>query len=178
MIVDTRLVDNVKGEDINYRMSTEQDKEGIEGLIKSRFGIRSKSLEDLDNRYILAINSKGTVIAMTGLKTKGNLRYKGYSIERTCILQEYEGNGIITGMLSYIIKDAHGRIFCNCLRRSENGENVHLHHAMTTLGFREVIRNNEQWHAEYNCNSYNTEDCIWYHEGCKCYCDLWLLDKA
>lgn len=162
---------------IRYRMSHKSDKKQIRELVKERFGRRTSSEKRLKGRYLLAFVGDD-LIAMTGILSPEDSKYKGYRIDRTCISKQFEGCGIIVNMIQYLIKDIHGKIFCNCLRTIEAGNIIHMHYTMQRLGFTEIIHNNEQWCSDYNCSHCDTEGCKRFKQGCKCFCDLYLLDKA
>ena len=133
---------------IKYRKSTEYDKVNIQKLIEERFGNRESYgvLDNIENRYLLAYDDD-RLIAMTGLNNSGY--YNGLEVDLTCILKEYEGRGIITHMLTELLKGCTRDVYCSCWRVTDN-EKVNLYHSMQSLGFEIAIRGRINFNSKYN----------------------------
>ena len=157
--------------DITYRYSKEDDYNEIRNLIGLRFGNRDNNnvYDNLDGRYLLAFDGN-LLIGMTGLIDEGN--YKGPELDWTCLRKEYEGNGIITTMISKVIEGVDKDIYCSCWRWSGNN-NVNLQYSMDKLGFKQAIVEHKKFHVKHNnCSAI----CVNSHENCNCFEDLYIKE--
>ena len=155
--------------EIKYRKSKDGDSKIIKELVGKRFGNRDayNVTANLDGRYLLAFDGD-KLIAMTGIMYNGF--YNGPEIDRTCIDKEYEGNGIITLMLSQLLKDIKSDVYCSCWRLGYNNK-VNLDYQMKTLGFEPAIYERVRFNSKYHdCSSI----CVNYKEGCFCCEDLYI----
>ena len=158
---------------ITYRYSTEEDYNIIRELIGLRFGNRDDKgvYDNLDGRYLLAFDNE-LLVGMTGLIDEGN--YTGPEIDWTCLRKEYEGNGIITTLISKVIDGVDKDIYCSCWRYGQNN-NVNLHYSMTTLGFRPAIIGHKRFNVKYNkCKNICVKSC----DGCYCFEDLYVKEHG
>ena len=153
--------------DIEFRYSKEDDKEGIQKLILSKFGVREQALDNLGNRYLLAVYN-GEIVAMTGLSNKSI--YNGLEVDWTCVADDFTGRGLITNMLSVLLKDVNTDVYCSCWGYKDSP--INLKYAMDTLGFKPVIVHRLQASTDYyDCANI----CRHKRDGvCSCYEDLYL----
>ena len=155
--------------DIEFRYSTEDDKEGIQKLILSKFGVREQALDNLDDRYLLAVYNN-EIVAMTGISNKSS--YNGLEVDWTCVADGFTGRGLITRMLYSLLKDVKADVYCSCWGYKDNP--INLRYAMDALGFKPVIVHRLQASTDY----YNCADiCTRKRDGiCSCYEDLYMRE--
>ena len=158
--------------ELTFRFSKKEDEEKIRILIETRFGNRKSfgAYEDIENRYYLAEEEDGTLVAVTGLIDSGV--YCGPEVDWTCILEKYEHRGLITFMLDRLLRDVEQDVYCSCWRW--RGGEINLKSAMGSLGFEPVLLNRTKYDSRYlNCRVI----CKAYHpiEGyCTCAEDLYV----
>lgn len=158
---------------IEYRKSSEADKNDIVELIDTRFGIIDlfSVTDKLNDRYLLAFDNN-KLITMTGLIDFGS--YNGPEIDLTCILKEYEGRGIINHMIGKVIKDYNGDIYCSCWRLNSN-DKINLHHSMEKLGFKLAVKERIKFNSKYDkCIAI----CVNSKLGCSCCEDLYIREAT
>lgn len=161
----------ISEDNIYFRRSEQKDYSSVNELLKQCFGDRERygALENLEGRYLLAFDDD-KLIAMTGIFLKSPT-FDGSEIDWTCILPEYRKKGIITKMMTEIIKDVDNDIYCSCLRLHDN-KDINLKYVMNTLGFECVKKGYRTYHMLHTdaCNY-----CIYRLEkGCVCYEDLYV----
>lgn len=148
---------------LTFRFSTPEDAVQIDNLMKQRFGIRTGYLDNLQNRYYLAFDNK-KLIAMSGLSKEITEYKNAYEIDWTCIDENYEKNGIITHMLSFLLKDVDKNVYCRCWK-SKKG--THIKNVLTKLGF-ECIIENETIKSSNIHKCCCKENCVLWQENCSC----------
>ena len=160
--------------DLTFRMTTEDDADAILSLLNAKFGERRHYgvLHNLDGRYYVAVNATGEIIAMTGLNFKGS-GYNGPEIDWTCVDDRYTNRGLMSKMISDIISDFNGNIYCSCWRNTY-GE-INLHHAMKVNGFIPIQVPRVVYRTDCNnckdiCVRYDTKDGSY----CSCCEDLYI----
>lgn len=149
---------------MEFRYSTQQDYDIIRELIELRFGNRDTYglFDDLDGRYFLAFDGD-LLVGMTGLRDIGF--YKGTEIDWTCLRKEYEGQGIITNMISRVIEGVERDIYCSCWKLG-GSDAVNLQHAMDSLGFEVAIPCYKNFDSKYiKCK----DICVNASDDCYCY---------
>ena len=158
--------------DLTFRMSTKEDKELLNDLVSSKFGDRTRYrvLDNLEGRYFIAINSDNVIVAMTGLNFSNE--YNGPEIDWTCVDDSYTNKGLITYMISKVISNYNGDIYCSCWRNKNSV--INLHNAMYKNGFVPAIVPRITYTTEHNCCS---NICVKYNpiNGiCTCCEDLYI----
>lgn len=154
-----------------YRKSKLEDKDKIEELLSLRFGKRPNALKRLEDRYYLCFDGE-TLVAMTGLcKHQEDTIYNGYEIDWTCVRPGYEGLGIISSMVKFVVDLESKDIYCSCWKWDKNAK-VNLHSAMEACGFEKVI-DSKIHHSAKHCRDCK-EVCIRYTPDCECWEDLYL----
>lgn len=153
------------------RKSTQEDLEAISNLLKICFGDRTKygATDNLEDRYVLAFENE-QLIAMTGLVERSP-SYYGSEIDWTCVLPEYRGKGLMTSILSFVIKETDRDIYCSCLRLHDN-DRVNLQHCMDRLGFDCVAKAHKRFCSDY---MRACDDCVFKQpKTCHCCEDLYV----
>ena len=158
------------------RLSRDEDKEQIKGLLMLCFGDRSHydCLENLNGRYLLAFESDN-LIGMTGLNY--NAQKKRYEVDWTGTHPEYQGKGVMHELFKRICALTDEDIYCSCWRH-QGSSRINLYSLMRDFGFREVIKSA----LTHNCISDNSY-CVAQkvvdgkREHCRYYEDLYLREK-
>ena len=159
-------------DDLTFRMSTDADRENISSLIELKFGDRTRYhvLDNLEGRYFIAINNDGVIVAMTGLNFSNE--YNGPEIDWTCVADDYTNKGLITYMISKVISNYNGDIYCSCWRNYHSV--INLRNAMSKNGFVPVLVPRLNFSTDY----YNCKDiCVKYkpiNGVCTCCEDLYV----
>lgn len=162
-------------DDFCIRMSTVEDLPDIMDLIKERLGNKEylDFYNDLDNRYLLCYDGNH-LIAMTGINFSS--KYKGLEVDWTLVRDVYEDSGIITEMLSLLLKEESDNtvVFAEVYRYADNTLCV-LQHAMDKLGFRLCLPKRVVFDSRYHTCS---KDCSRRIEGVHCSCSIDLYIKG
>lgn len=159
-------------EGLSFRFSKAEDEEKIIALIEERFGNRKSfgAYENIENRYYMAEEADGTLVAITGLIDSGV--YCGPEVDWTCILKSYEHRGIISYMLETLLQDVKQDVYCSCWRW--RGGEINLKNAMNKFNFQQIMPNRTKYDSRYTncriiCKAYNPV------EGhCICFEDLYM----
>ena len=166
---------NIKN-NLTYKFSTSKDITQIDNLLKLCFGDRSKygALYNIKGRYLLAYSDK-ELIAMTGICDKTMSEFDGYEIDWTCCHPDYRKQGIITDMLSALLKDKYDKIYCSCLCEPYK-DKPNLHTIMTQLGFTYIQKGHKTFNRIYDdvCNDCNFKK----GKDCKCREDLYFKKQS
>jgi len=164
---------------IEFRKSLNSDRESIIHIMTECFGIRNEKeyLNNIENgRYMLSI-CDGIVVAMSGILYDGIYGDNCPEIDWTATLPEYRGRGIMTKLLSYLLKDFHGKVYYSAWRVHGNNKS-NPQSILENLGFNPVLTPREAFSSGHNCEHKNRHTCVFYDgEGCTCYEDLWILQK-
>lgn len=158
---------------LSFRWSNVGDEEKVNGLIKERFGNRDKFnvTENIKERYFMAIDADGEVVAITGLGDFGD--YAGLEVDWTCVDKRYTGYNLVSLMLEYLLKDCKVDVYCSCWRLSCHP--INLLHAMQYNRFCPVLVPRITYDSEYNADC-DREHCVNYNPmygSCRCYEDLY-----
>ena len=156
---------------LTYRFSTSKDIIQIDNLLKLCFGDRSKygALYHIERRYLLAY-ADNQLIAMTGVCDKTMSEFDGYEVDWTCCHPNYRKQGIITDMLSLLLKDKYGDIYCSCFCEPDK-DKPNLHAIMIRLGFTCIQKGYKTFAMIHDnvCSDCNFEK----GKNCKCREDLY-----
>ena len=161
---------------LGFRKSVAGDEAIIDGLIHKRFGSRAsyKPLDNIEGRYLMAINDAGEVVAITGLNYSEY--YNGPEIDWTCVDSRYTGHRLISSMIAELIKDCEEDVYCSCWRL--NGKTINMRSAMQDNGFVPVLIPRVSFSSDLfaickrDCINYNPENGV-----CTCCEDLYVRRK-
>lgn len=157
---------------LKFRLSMAGDEAEIERLIEERFGNRNsyRVLDNIENRYFVAVNKEDEIVAMTGLND--SKFYNGLEIDWTCVHPAYTGHNLMALMIEYLLKDCKQDVYCSCWRF--DGKPINLRYAMQYNHFMPVLIPRITADSRFNalckekCKQYNPVDGY-----CKCYEDLY-----
>lgn len=153
-----------------FRLSRENDKDEIRGLLSSSFGIRDEALENLDSRYLLYQLDSGEIVGMTGLAWSDKLQ--GYEIDWSCVKPNCRRQGIMHDLFSRICRLTDDRIYCYCWRLSRTGD-IPMRSLMKDFHFQEIINGCNSYKLGANCHRSKT--CIYSERtDCRCWEDLYV----
>ena len=159
---------------VRYRLSTQDDSEDIRTLVKMCFCERDyiqylKQASDLDGRFLLAFDGC-QLVAMSGLIY--SREYKAFEINYSCVILSHRGRGIMTKMVELLCSLTDDKIYCSSWR---TGDKIHMHRALKSNGFKEVMRDRVKYDKDHNCHY---RSIIAFGHSCKCSEDLWIREAT
>ena len=153
------------------RKSTTQDRERIEELMHVCFGDKDfEAYENLEGRYYLYIVNN-EIVAMTGIIYTN--AYKGLEIDWTCTHPKHRHKGYMQELFKEMLKDLKKDVYCSCWRIVDK-DRANLQTLMEMFRFEKVVDTRTHWKNTYNCFRENKNNCVYHHENCECYEDLYL----
>lgn len=159
------------------RLSKKSDLAQIKNLISLGFGSRDhcEVFENLDGRYLLALDEYNNVIAMTGLIWSDT--YQGYEIDWTTTHPAFRNRGIMHQLFERICNLTDDDIYCSCWR-VPGQEHINLKSLMDAFEFKEVISPRAVWDTRYNCKQ-AFKNCVYKQDGsyCRCQEDLYIRER-
>lgn len=162
---------------MHIRLSNETDLEQIKNLMQLGFGYRDycEPFENLNGRYLVALNEYNQIIAMTGLIWSDI--YKGYEIDWTTTHPAYRRKGIMHKLFERICNLTDEEIYCSCWK-VPGEDNINLKSLMDYFEFKEVISPRVVWDTRYNCRK-ACKSCVYKQIGdyCRCSEDLYLRER-
>lgn len=161
-----------------FSVSTEDDKQDIIDLNVAAFGDRTAEYcsEPTANRYVLARNKDGILVALTGLRLEEHSMYLGRDVSYTCINPIVAGEHLIPLMLRELLKVSgdESDIYCNCWHlKWERYPN--MIRVMQKLGFEEIYDRWVHYDSRYCVECKHCK----YTEVSNCTCDedVYLLTR-
>lgn len=161
---------------MEFRYSTENDKEEIMALIETCFGARNavNTVSDLDGRYLLAVDNN-SIVGMTGVYSDDTDKDGYYpEIDWTCTHPSYRGKGVMHELFKRVLENVTETIYCSCWRIRYN-DHVNLYNVIKDFGFEPYIIKHKCYYKDINCMHTRGFSCSFYEEGyCHCSEDLWI----
>ena len=157
-----------------FRKSTTNDLDQIQNLLRLCFGKfpeKNGALEDIENRYMVAIYNN-EIVAITGILPLQKSEYDGYEITWTCTRPEHRHKGLIINMqkeCEKLLPDDNKDIFCSCWRIRDN-EDINMKNVMKSLGYCVKTKSHKKNQSPFNkyCNN-----CVNFSFTCYCVDDLY-----
>ena len=153
-------------QNITYKMSTYDDIGEITALLRMCFGdlaINEGALKRIDGEYLVARDSTGHIVAITGIVADEN--YDLPVITFTCVKPKMQNLHIMDDMFTYLLKewDKHhgGPIVLTCWNTGDGARlrNIASRHGFVIVSKAFITRRKTITKSCHNCIYSNKTDC-------------------